>query len=259
MGLVQRPSRTFDGHSPQTAPDRREFLGSFLGALLFWRARKRVRLAGIQFLRIRHGHAGRRYLLIHGNEETARRVLTLHLRAAQGAAYLVENTTRNVAFEAGELDPNRMFSRVGSDRNLRALNPGWPEAKIQRGLDLLDHHRHEVLDAVHPGPGEVLIAVHNNVEYSVDDELAVSDRVAMNDAASRHDFCLCTSARDFDRLAVGPYNIVLQSQPRGPDDGSLSRYAARQGFRYVNIEVGMGNFDKQRAILAWVDSTLPRA
>lgn len=258
MGVMQRPSHTSGGPSPQTAPHRREFLGSFLGALLFWRARRQVKLAGITFLRIRHGRARRRYLLIHGNEETARRVLTVHLDSAHGIAYLVRNVTRNVALEGGELDPNRMFSRTGAERNLRTLNPKWPATQVQQELDRLDRQRNELLDAIHPGQGDVLIALHNNVDYSVDDELAGSNRVALNDLANRHDFCLCTAQGDFDLLSRGSYNVVLQDKPPGADDGSLSRYAARRGFRYVNIEAAMGRFDKQRAMLAWVDATLPR-
>jgi hypothetical protein len=213
----------------------------------------------IEFRRIRNGHERRRYLLIHGDEQTARQVLTAHMRAAKGTAYLVGNTTRNVRFQTGELDPNRMFSREGAERNLRSLNPRWGDAQLLNGLLLLDRTRHEILDAVLPDRSDVLIVVHNNTAYSVNDEIAASNRVALKDAANTHEFCLCTNAGDFDLLASGPYNVVLQNRPPGPEDGSLSRYAARAGLRYVNIEVGLGKFDKQAAMLSWVDRTLPRS
>jgi hypothetical protein len=250
-----------DPHYPETATSRREFLGSFLGALVFWRSRDRRTLAGIEFQRLRNErHSPRRYLLIHGNEQTAREVLTKHLETAQGTAWLVRNTTRNVAIGAGVIDPNRMFSRDGAERNLRTLNPDWSEAQIENGLLFLDRKRGQVLDAVRPGHGDVLIAMHNNSEsYSVKDEVTASDRTALNDAANPHEFCLCTDAGDFDRLAHGPYNVVLQNHPAGVDDGSLSRYAARRGFRYVNIEAGLGRFEKQKAMLDWLDGALPRA
>ncbi len=243
----------------ETAPDRRQFLGSFLGALLFWRPRDRRKLAGIEFHRIRNGRDRRRYLLIHGDEQTARQVLTAHMRTAKGTAYLVQNTTRNVPFHTGELDPNRMFSRDGAERNLRLLNPLWGDAQFLNGLLILDRKRHEIFDSVLPDEGDVLIAVHNNTAYSVNDETAASNRVALNDKANPHEFCLCTDARDFDLLAPGSYNVVLQNRPSGPEDGSLSRYAARTGVRYVNIEVGLGKFEKQAAMLEWVDRTLPRS
>jgi hypothetical protein len=153
-----------------------------------------------------------------------------------------------------------MFSREGAERNLRTLNPSWTGAQLNRVLETLDRHRHEVLDAIRPRDGDVLIAVHNNSEgYSVRDELSISNRVAMNDESNPHEFCLCTDGQDFARLARGPYNVILQNRMSPPDDGSLSRCAAREGFRYVNIETGLGKYDKQRAILEWVDSALPRA
>jgi hypothetical protein len=49
---------------------------------------------------------------------------------------------------------------------------------------------------------------------------------------------------------------VLQNRAPKVDDGSLSRLAAREGFRYVNIEVGMGRRAEQQRLLQWVDSTL---
>jgi hypothetical protein len=246
-------------HYPQTVLDRREFLGSFLTALAFWRRRDRRKLAGIEFRCIRNGHGHRRYLLIHGNEQTARQVLTLHLQSAKGTAWLVQNNTRNVVIQAGELDPNRMFSRDGAERNLRMLNPGWHDAQILNGLLMLDRNRHQVANAVWPADGDVLIAVHNNTEYSVKDEVDNSNRVALNDSGNPHEFCLCTTERDFELLSKGPYNVVLQNRPRGAEDGSLSRYAAREGFRYVNIEAELGKVEKQRAMLEWVDNTLPGA
>ncbi len=255
------PDSTRTAHSGNslTAPDRREFLGSFLTALLFWRHRGR-RLAGIDVERIHHGRARRRYLLIHGNEQTARQVLTLHLVQAHGSAVLVRNRTRNVPFQGGELDPNRMFSREGAERNLRSLNPGWSDAEVLSGLVILDRDRHQFLNAVWPAKGDALIAVHNNSGgYSVRDETEVSNRVALKDETNPHEFCLCTDPADFDLLAKGPYNVVLQNRARGADDGSLSRYAARAGFRYVNIEAGLGKLEKQRAMLDWVDGALPRS
>lgn len=253
--------RQCDGsrHHPQTVLDRREFLGSFLTALAFWRPRDRRKLAGIQFRRIRNGHGRRRYLLIHGNESTAREVLTSHLRTASGTAWLAENTTRNVVIQSGELDPNRMFSRDGAERNLRALNPGWHEAQLLNGLLLLDRERHQLLNAVWPARGDALIVVHNNTGYSVNDEIANSNRKALNDGGNPHEFCLCTNESDFELLSKGAYNVVLQNRPPGVEDGSLSRYAAREGFRYVNIEAELGKFEKQRAMLEWVDGALPRA
>jgi hypothetical protein len=230
-----------------------------LGWLLFWR-RDRKKLAGIRFRVLRNGRSNRRFLMIHGNEQTAREVLTAHMKQAAGIAYLVENMERNVEFRSGELDPNRMYSREGAERNLRRLNPQWSEGEIQSALTYLDRRRDDVLKAVRPKDGDVLIAVHNNSQgYSVRDEVPISNRIAMNDADNPNEFCLCTDERDFELLSKGTYNVVLQNRTDAADDGSLSRFAARSGFRYVNIEAALGKFDRQRAMLQWVDATLPHA
>ena len=241
----------------KTAGSRREFLASWLGAAVFWKPRNRRKLAGVDFERIRAGAGSRRYLLIHGNEETARQVLTEHMKKASGTAWLAAGHARNAPFLAGELDPNRMFSREGAERNLRALNPAWSEAHLLNGLLILDRTRRQLTSALRPGAGDVLIAVHNNRDYSVNDELAASNATALNDRDNPHEFCLCTDEGDFQLLSKGPYNVVLQNRPGGAEDGSMSRYAVRAGFRYANLEVAMGKAEKQRAMLEWLDRTLP--
>lgn len=241
----------------QTALPRREFLGASLAWLAFWR-RDRRSLCGIPF-RVIHGHSsGRRFLLIHGNESTAREVLAEFVPTAQGTGYLIQNRERNVPLNLGKLDPNRMFSSEGAERNLRTLNPNWADVQIINALLYLDKHRRELIDAVRPRHGDVLIAVHNNSSgYSMNDELDISDRKALNDSANPHEFCLCTDEADFDRLSHGPYNVLLQRRAPQSDDGSLSRLSVNRGFRYVNIEAGLGQKAKQRAMVEWVNATLP--
>ncbi|MCL4401749.1 MAG: hypothetical protein M1436_03660 [Acidobacteria bacterium] len=229
---------------------RREFLLGWWFPF-FWR-RNRVTLDGIPFQVIRRRHGGTRYLLIHGNEETAREVLTEHMRSHSGVAHLVRVHTRWIKIESGRMDPNRIFSREGAEKNLRTLNPGWSGNALRRALDRLDRGREKLVRAILPPPGALLIAVHNNSEgYSVHDETAISDRTALHDAAHPHEFFLCTQTADFEILAAGPYNVVLQNRAPREDDGSLSRLAARRGVRYVNLEVGRGNQEKQREMLNW--------
>jgi len=72
-----------------------------------------------------------------------------------------------------------------------------------------------------------------------------------------HAFFLCTDPKDYAVLATSPYNVVLQQKVPPADDGSLSRLAASRGVRYVNLEVRMGNSDRQREMLRWLDWNLP--
>src|SRR5437870_12766341 len=84
---------------------RRELLA--FGWFPFFRPRH-ISLAGARFRIVRNGSSRRRYLLIHGNEESARQVLTRHMQTHDGVALLVETHTRNVPVEGAQLDPNRM-------------------------------------------------------------------------------------------------------------------------------------------------------
>ena len=88
--------------------------------------------------------------MIHGNEETARDVLNTTMRAHEGTGYLVESQTRNVSIEGGQIDPNRMFSRVGAEANLKRLNPDWTPDKVKTALDVLDRHRDKLVKELLP-------------------------------------------------------------------------------------------------------------
>ena len=63
---------------------------------------------------------------------------------------MVENHTRNVPIEGGQIDPNRMFSRVGAEANLKRLNPDWPPERVQAALALLDRGREHLVKALLP-------------------------------------------------------------------------------------------------------------
>jgi hypothetical protein len=250
----------FDNKSMRHAPSRREFiLGFGLGWLWppNWFAH-RIRLAEATFREYRHGVDRGRYLWIHGDERTAHDVLREHIRHYDGRAFLVENHVRNVRIDGGLLDPNRMFSRVGAEKNLRSQNPSWDAARISNALDRLDHDRDRFLSKLlPPTPDGLIVALHNNgPAYSVQDEVAISDAAALNDQAHPDEFMLCTMRSDFEKLAKGPYNVLLQHTAPPQDDGSLSRLCATRNIRYVNIEAAHGNAGMQRTMLQWLETVL---
>jgi hypothetical protein len=218
----------------------------------------RKELSGVNFLRIRNGRSNRRYLVIHGDETTARETLIEHLRTAQGVAYLVESLTRTVKPHLLEIDPNRMFSDAGSAFSLSRLNASAGADSIRREVRWLAARRHQLFEAFLPPPGGLLIALHNNARgYSVQTEAPISNRVHLPAPATPHDFFLATSEADFNLIASGPYNAVLQSEAKGQDDGSLSRLCAARGIRYVNLECALGNRAAQFEMLKWLDGLLP--
>ncbi len=235
--------------------DRRQFFFSF--SPFFWRKRPYETLDGIQFQVIRNDESRHRYLLIHGNEETAREVLTAHMQKAKGIAYLVTGHDRNVTIEGEKLDPNRMFSHEGAEKNLRLLNPELSPERLKKALHKIDHGREKLLGRLFPPPDGRLVALHNNSQsYSVKDEVDSSDEVSLKDAEHPHAFFLCTDAGDFAIMATSPYNVVLQRKLPAEDDGSLSRRAARQGVRYINLEVMLGEKAKQMEMLEWLEAHL---
>ena len=219
---------------------------------------RRHTMGGIQFRKISHGRSdARRYLHVHGNESTAREVLAGHMKTFRGTAYLVKSEKRMVPLGALQIDPNRMFSETGARQNLLRFNRYPSEAYVQNSLRALDRDRHKFLNKILPKPGGLLIVLHNNTQgYSVADELEGSDARSLPDAAHPHEFMLTTQWRDFDLLKASPFNVVLQTQAE-PDDGSLSRRCARMGVRYVNIEAGQGQFERQKEMINWIEQNLP--
>jgi hypothetical protein len=200
----------------------------------------------------------RRYLLIHGDEQTARETLVAHMTRHKGVAHLVTGSTRVVEIHGARFDPNRIFSSEGARKSLARLNPGMSAESAEKALSYLDRRRGDLLRALLPPRGGLLIAVHNNASgYSVKSEAPISNRVSLPRPDSPHEFFLATHPEDFAILAQGPYNCVLQSDAGGDDDGSLSRLCARLGVRYVNLEVGLGKRDVQAEMLEWLDRQLP--
>lgn len=218
--------------------------------------RSRVELAGVNFLVRRGGRSGRRYLLLHGNEDTAREVLNIHMYTYPGIAYIVDNPDRYVTIEGAKIDPNRLFSRAGAEKSLRAQNPNLAPDRMEAVLTFLDRHREDLIRHVEPKEGNLLFALHNNRDYSVTEEVAQSDETSLKEPGRPREFFLCTDRRDFEVLRQSPYNVVLQNQKPSEDDGSLSRLAAKRRFRYVNLECGIGEIEAQLERVRWVEDHL---
>jgi hypothetical protein len=203
------------------------------------------------------GHrSGRRYVLLHGNENTAREVLDIHMDMYSGIAYLIDNADRYVTIEGAKIDPNRLFSRVGAEKSVRAQNPGMAPDGVEAVLSFLDHHRDELIRHLEPEKGELLLALHNNQEYSVKEEIGQSDDTSIPEPNRPREFFLCTDPKDFEVLKKSPYNVVLQNKKPTEDDGSLSRLAAKRGFRYVNLECGSGEIEAQLERVRWLEDYL---
>lgn len=107
-------------------------------------------------------------------------------------------------------------------------------------------------------PGGLLIALHNNTNgnYSItsyESGSLKSDAADLHRAAGQDsdNFFFVTTKKLFLRFKNAGFNVVLQARSV-KDDGSLSVWAARKNFAYVNIEAQHGHVSSQLKMLSYV-------
>ena len=183
-----------------------------------------------------------------------------HMSNGQGIAYYIKNNkTREVLVSGGLIDPNRIFSSLGAQKNIDKYNPQWDQSKKKTVLDAMDRDRENFLNTLFPDSGEVVIALHNNFKgYNVNFEIPKSDTVSIKKDQNPRDFYLCTNRRDFEILSKSPVNVVLQESYPKKDDGPLSWAAVKWGVRYVNIETRLGWLSMQKRMLRYANEHLPK-
>ena len=213
--------------------------------------------AGTKFNLIQNEMSPNRYLWIHGDEQTAKMALEHHIKYNGGIAFFIQNETREIPFKETIVDPNRIFSRTGAYHALRKFKPDWPRGSLKRALDELDKERENFLNLLMPSENGLLISVHNNFRgYNINKEKQNSQRISIKQNQNPRDFIICTNENDFQILASGPYNVVLQNKLPMKDDGSLSWEAVRRDIRYLNIETRLGYLTKQKKMLEFVQENL---
>ncbi len=120
----------------------------------------------------------------------------------------------------------------------------------------------ELLKKITPKGDGVLYSLHNNQRgYNVNQAIKSSTKGVKKKGQSKHNFYLVTSEDDYNILAEGPYNVVLQTPKRvgESETGSLSNVMALKGKRYINIETKL-NFkadpDIQKKMLDYAKKVL---
>ena len=212
---------------------------------------------GIDFQVKKNGFSDVSYILIHGDEETARMLLSEHIKKNKGKAFFIKSKEREVVLGPTKVDPNRIFSRTGARKALKKFKPHWDHKELTKLLEKLDKSRNIFLFNIFPSEGGLLIALHNNFRgYSVKDELANSQLHSIKKDKNPRDFIICTDLKDYQKLKKGPYNVVLQNIIDEDNNGSLYWPALENGVRYVNIETRLGWLSQQRKMLKFVESSL---
>ena len=216
-----------------------------------------ITFAGTDFNLVENGNSSVHYIWLHGDEKTAKMALDYHISHFPGRAFFIQNDNREIPYLSTIIDPNRLFSRSGSYHSLKKFKPYWPPGTLKKALDDIERDRIEFLEIIMPKKEGILISVHNNFRgYNVKYELKFSRKTSIKKQQNPRDFILCTHEKDFEKLANGPYNVVLQDTVIKRDNGSLSWESLRRNVRYVNIETRLGYLTKQKKMLEFVSETL---
>lgn len=216
-----------------------------------------LQMAGIEFKVIQNGDSDRRFIWLHGDEQTARMALENHMKKNKGKAFLVTGVVREAEFFGGIIDPNRIFSSEGAKENIQKYNRNWSRAKKREMLEIINKDRPMFLSKILPKNGGLLVALHNNFKgYNVRKEIGKSDATSIKKDQNFRDFYICTNRIDYDILAKSPFNVVLQEKLAKRDDGSLSWAAMGHGVRYVNIETRLGWLSQQKKMLNYLEKNL---
>ncbi len=205
------------------------------------------------------GRSGRyTYIHLHENETTAltaaRRFLSQH---AGKLITISHHGGRNVRFafhgQQYQFDPNRIFTRNGLARTLRANSSHVTPEVIAVVSDFADQIKNMI-------GSQSIVSLHNNAHESIKSYLAhgkfarEAANVAYFPTQNPHNFFLVTEVGKFEQLKAKGFNTVLQNNRYMTDDGSLSVYAAQRGIPYVNVEAAYGAVDAQVNMLHAVNT-----
>ena len=218
-----------------------------------------VDIAGIQFKVIKNGESNRRFIWIHGDEKTAAILLKRHLKDNYGTAFLIENNKREVYINDYMVDPNRIFSKAGVEKNLIKFNGNISKTAIDKMVNLIANDKEIFFDRITPPNRGLLIALHNNLHaYTIEDEIPLSTEISLKNSEHphHHNFFICTNRDDYNLLSKSPYNVVLQETDPEEDNGSLSWFANRKGVRFINIETRLGHLSTQTKMLQYIEDHL---
>lgn len=198
------------------------------------------------------------FIALHENETAS---VTAYLDIASSLPNtalfrLNQSGQRNLRFKINEssyhFDPNRIFSLVGIKNTLLKLNPNVKsiplevEEGIKRFSDSLLSIFRLDLDSGY------FVAIHNNTNnnFSVLSYKNSKNAIAtyFNSNEDIDNFFIVNTLSDFDYFKTINKNVVCQSE-KGVEDGSLSIYCTKNNIPYINIEVEMGNIQKQREMI----------
>lgn len=198
------------------------------------------------------GAHGPAFVSVHSNERGSLALAMDWLATNAGELIALEGGgERRLTLSPGSrsytIDPNRMFSATGIERDMKKFGFYRPElgsAVSAFAKDWLALAKLEERPAV--------VALHNNTDgppLSVATFLpggGEAGNVVKVSPGNRpgwdsDDFFLVTDPSAYAHFAAAGFPVVLQDNERVQDDGSLSVWCGKRGIPYVNVEVQFGH------------------
>ncbi len=201
---------------------------------------------------------------MHEDENTSVKAGKKYLKRNPGRLfYLQHSGKRRIEFQVNEvyysIDPNRIFTDNGIEQTLK--RSGNYSEKAHKMVSVFAR---KLLDLIEVDDQKVVIALHNNdeSEYSllsyVKGGKYEMDAIEVNHVLEKDadDFFFVTNPEIFLALKQSDWNVVLQDNAHGTDDGSLSIYCGNHNIPYVNLEAQNGHKKEQLAMFNALHSTL---
>ncbi|PIE88895.1 MAG: hypothetical protein CR997_13990 [Acidobacteria bacterium] len=173
--------------------------------------------------------------------------------------FLRQMGQRNIWLKLGgihfQVDPNRIYTRRGCLRTVVQKNPPMKKALRSEAVEKALSLGQFILSQL--DPVKILVACHNNADgYFYDGKQGWGSvsvvRYYENQLSCKpfdgvsfgfgdeDDLFWVTQKEDFQYLSDLHYHVVLENANSATDpyldDGSMSVYAAREGWRYFNVE-----------------------
>ncbi len=157
------------------------------------------------------------------------------------------------------IDPNRMFSKAGIEKNLRYYGNYSEEALV-----LVDDFAQWLVKNFLKD-SKIIIALHNNrntAGFSVKSFApggnfqADAPDTFINPEMGTGDFFYVNEKVSFDFFREEEYSVVLQNNQSIVDDGSLSVYSGSNKLYYVNIEAEHFHLEQQIKMLEVLQNLL---
>jgi hypothetical protein len=205
------------------------------------------------------------YFNLHDNENTSVEATKAILNNKKFKGKLVElqhTGERLISFEYRgskyQIDPNRMFTKIGIEKNLKNYGNYSDEARDTIFAFGQKIYRNFLRDS------RLIVAMHNNRNEGYNVKSYLSGGEYQSDAAEvfynpkwgTGEFFYVIDQAHFNFFKQKKVSAVLQDNQKVTDDGSLSVFAQQHKIAYLNVEAQHGKLKPQIKMLTILQDLL---